>query len=93
MISCCRGPRATQCQEPATAAHGARLRYLVIVIVGLVIGPYGDAHRIAVLDALGLAMVGIGFPVSVSFFLRAHRIRRQLREDEDEVLRMLSGKD
>jgi hypothetical protein len=67
--------------------------FLVIVIAGLVIGPYGDAHRIAVLDALGLAMVGIGFPVSVSFFIRAHRIRRQLREDEDELLRMLSGKD
>jgi hypothetical protein len=38
-------------------------------------------------------MVGIGFPVSVSFFIRAHRIRRQLREDQDDLLRMLSGKD
>src|SRR5512146_486540 len=56
------------------------LGFLVIGIAGLVIGPYGDAHHIEVLNELGLIMVPMGFVIGIGSLIKARRIRRQVQE-------------
>lgn len=69
------------------------LGFLVIGIAGLVIGPYGDAHHIEVLNQLGLIMVAMGFVIGISSLIKARRLRRQVREIAKDVLQKHPDKD
>ncbi|HEX8005013.1 MAG TPA: hypothetical protein VF482_01125, partial [Trebonia sp.] len=69
------------------------LGFLVISIAGLVIGPYGDAHHIEVLNQLGLIMVPMGFVIGISSLIKARRLRRQVRKITKDVLQEHPDKD
>lgn len=69
------------------------LGFLVIGVAGFVIGPYGDARHVEVLNELGLLMVAVGFVVGISSLIKARRIRRQIREMSKDALQMHPDKD
>ncbi|MBV9450201.1 MAG: hypothetical protein JO345_30360 [Streptosporangiaceae bacterium] len=64
-----------------------------ICVIGLVIGPYGDAHHIAVLSDLGIVMVGGGFGLGLITVIGALRAGHRARKFRREAIRMLLDKD
>jgi hypothetical protein len=73
------------------AAQGAM--FFFICLLGLVIGPEGDAHHIAVLNDLGVVMVGGGFALCIATLIAALQARHRARKLRKELIGMLSDKD